>query len=175
VNPRRRLFVAAWLVTQLFAWSVALAGPAYAVEDPNRRDEFGLKPDDGSDDDLSLPDPVLDRGWPAPKPGDAPPGIAADEDEIDPFKDETAPPRAIDRPPIPSEPEKPKLPPRPVVGPDGRLDAGSPAYVPDPIPSDILEPEIDEPSEIDDEDNAPSPLERGDAQFHDETNDPGEW
>jgi hypothetical protein len=155
----------------LAAASLALVAPCAAQEDPNRRDEFGLKPDDGSDGELSLPDPVLDRSWPAPAPGDQPPAVAPDEDEIDPFKDETAPPPPVMAvPPPPAEPPK-----RPLVGPDGKLDAGSPEAVPDPIPSDIVEPGIDEPSEIDEEDNAPSPLDRGDADFHKETNDPGEW
>jgi hypothetical protein len=168
---RRRVAAAALLL----AASVALAGTCVAQEDPTRRDEFGLKPYDGSDKDLSLPDPVLDRGWPAPQPGDEPPGVAADEDEIDPFKDETAPPRPVDRPPVPSQVEQPKLAPRPLVGPDGKLDFGSPSPEPDAIPGVILEPEIDEPSDVDDEDNAPSPLDRGDAEFHKEANDPGEW
>ncbi len=159
----------------LLASSVAFAAPSVAEEDPGRRDEFGLKPDDGSDKDLALPDPVLDRGWPSHKAGDAPPHVAPDEDEIDPFRDEAAPPPPVKRLPAPSETGKPQLAPRPLVSPDGRIDAGSPAPEPDPTPPDAVEPEVDEPSEIDDEDNAPSPLDRGDADFHDETDDPGEW
>jgi hypothetical protein len=153
----------------------ALAATDVAQVDPSRRDEFGLKPDDGSDKELLLPDPVLDRSWPVPGPGAEPPAFAPDEDETDPFKDETAPPPPDKDAPAPSEAEKPALPARPLVGPDGRLDAGSPSAEPDPVLSDILEPEIDEPSEIDREDNAPSPLDRGDTDFHNETGDPGEW
>jgi hypothetical protein len=153
----------------------ALAVTSVAQDDPARRDEFGLKPDDGRDKELLLPDPVLDRSWPAPAPGDEPPAFAPDEDEIDPFRDETPPPPPVERPPAPSEVHKPNLPPRPLVGPDGKFDAGSPSAEPDPVPSDVFEPELDEPSEIDREDNAPSPLDRGDTDFHNETGDPGEW
>jgi hypothetical protein len=163
------------LAAAAFLLAVSPCAPVAAEEDPTRRDEFGLKPDDGSDKDLALPDPVLDRSWPVPGPGDHPPAVAPDEDEIDPFNDEDAPPPAVKRPPVPSGTDKPKLPPRPLVGPDGRLDAGSPSPEPDPIPGEILEPEIDEPSEIDREDNAPSPLDRGDTDFRNESNDPGEW
>jgi hypothetical protein len=170
---------AAWrpvlLSVLLLAASFVITEVGGAQEDPARRDEFGLKPDDGRDGELSLPDPVLDRSWPVPEPGDSPPGIAPDEDEIDPFKDETAPPPPVKRPPVPSEVEKPALPPRPMIGPDGKLDTGSPSPETDPIHGDILEPEIDEPSEIDEEDRAPSPLDRGDTDFNRETNDPGEW
>lgn len=164
------------LAAAVFVAALAAAAASFAQEDPTRRDEFGLKPDDGSDKDLALPDPVLDRSWPTPPAGDRPPAVASDEDEIDPFHDEDAPPPApVKRPPAPSETGKPRLPARPLVGPDGRIDAGSPSPEPDPIPGQILEPEIDEPSEIDEEDQAPSPLDRGDADFEDETNDPGEW
>ena len=149
---------------------------SHAVDDPNRHDEFGLKPDDGSDDELSLPDPVLDRNWPAPAPGEdsRPPAIAPDEDEIDPFKDEDAPPPPDERLAPAPTPIVPK-PGQPLVGPDGKIDPGTPAAEPDPTPPDPIEPEIDEPSEIDKEDSAPSPLDRGDAEFHKETNDPGDW
>mgnify|MGYP001081354004 CR=1 FL=1 len=41
-----------------------IATLSYAAEDPTRRDEYGIKPGDGSDKDLALPDKVLDRGWP---------------------------------------------------------------------------------------------------------------
>jgi hypothetical protein len=165
---KRRVFVAIVL-----AMAATTASIGVAAEDPTLRDEFGLKPDDGTDKDLSLPDPVLDRNWPMTGPGGDPPSVAPDEDEIDPFNDESAPP--VERPPATSEVEKPKLPTRPLVGPDGKLDFGSPAPEIDPVPADILEPEIDEPSEIDDEDRAPSPLDRGDTDFHDETRDPGDW
>jgi hypothetical protein len=152
----------------------AFAATSVAQDDPERRDEFGLKPDDGRDKELLLPDPVLDRSWPAPAPGDEPPAFAADEDEIDPFRDDTAPPPPLQAlPPPPAEPST--RPARPLVGPDGKVDAGSPSAEPDPVPSDIFEPELDEPSEIDREDNAPSPLDRGDTDFHNEAGDPGEW
>lgn len=162
----------------------AISSVVHAAEDPNARDEFGLKPDDGTDKDLSLPDPMLDRNWPGPKPGEGThhPAVEPDEDETDPFQDRDAPPPPVkkDLPGSEAPGARPAAKPRPLVGPDGKLDAGSPQGEPDPIPPDIDEPdidepEIDEPSEIDDEDREPSPLDKDDAEFNDEMKDPGEW
>jgi len=169
--------------TMLLSWAIAwsFAAPAIAVstagQDPPRRDEFGVIPEDAVDKDLTLPDPVLDRTWPGPRPGDKigpPQNIAPDEDETDPFADEIAPspaPRAGSD----ESGEKPSRPARPPVGPDGKYDAGSPLPEADPDPPAIIEPEINEPSEIEEEDNRPSPLDRDDDAYDQESGDPGEW
>jgi len=175
--------------TPLFARTVlvacavlfACAVPAYAVssseQDRPRRDEFGVIPEDAVDEDLTLPDPILDRTWPAPRPGDQvgpPKQIAPDEDEIDPFREEVVP-VPVPKTAPPREAIAPPPPPRPLVGPDGKRDPGTPVPELEPYPAPILEPEINEPSEIDEEDNRPSPLDRDDAEFDQETNDPGDW
>ncbi|MFN2427843.1 MAG: hypothetical protein ABR587_15510, partial [Candidatus Binatia bacterium] len=110
--------------------TVVLGMPGVAVaqsqRDSSRRDEFGLMPRDSADKDLSLPDPVLDRGWPAPKPGDnsvPPPNVAPDEDELDPFDEEIAP---APEPPPTWEDEEPEQPDSAPEAPDGRPDPGSP-------------------------------------------------
>lgn len=158
---------------------VALASCAFAVseagQEPPRRDEFGVIPEDAVDKDLTLPDPILDRTWPGPRPGDSaipPKHIAPDEDEIDPFVDDVAP--APDAAPA-AEGRVPAPPARPLVGPDGRQDPGTPLPEADPHSAQIIEPELIEPSEIDEEDNRPSPLDRDDADYEREADDPGDW
>jgi len=159
---------------------IAATAPAFAVstvgQDPPRRDEFGVIPEDAVDKDLTLPDPILDRTWPGPRPGDkaAPPQeIAPDEDETDPFEDDVVPVPQPKAPPA-DDGEAPRRPTRPLVGPDGKFDTGSPLPQADPVEPDAIEPEIDEPSELED-DSRPSPLDRDDDEFHQETDDPGEW
>jgi hypothetical protein len=155
------------LAAATLAFASPLVATSHAADDPDRHDEFGLKPDDGSDKELSLPDPVLDRNWPAPKPGDDthPPRVAPDEDEIDPFKDDDAPPPPVKGlPPLPEEPPK---------GAERASDENLHELM--PSPSGEIDPEVDEPSDLEDEDRAPSPLERGDSDYDNETKDPKDW
>lgn len=133
------------------------------------RDEFGLKPEAPHDDELVLPDPVLDRSWPMPEPGvgSSPPPIAPDEDDVDPFAEET------ERPAEPSPDDEDEdeegefgfIPPPPV--------ARKPAPEPDPFAEAILEPEIDDPAGLEDYDE-PSPLDLDEQRFRDEAKD-GDW
>lgn len=173
---KSRVLLLAVVVTAAFATSAFAVSEA--GQEPPRRDEFGLIPEDAVDKDLTLPDPVLDRTWPTPRPGDnaiPPKPIAPDEDEIDPFREEVAPAPVPKPAPAGEGQASPPPPPRPLVGPDGKRDTGTPIPEPDPYSAPILEPELNEPSEIDDEDNRPSPLDQDDAEFDDETNDPGDW
>jgi hypothetical protein len=66
---------------------LAAPAPADAADaarhDPPRRDEFGLVPEEPRDEDLSLPDPVLDRTWSGPKPGEVRPAPGSDEPQGD--------------------------------------------------------------------------------------------
>lgn len=153
---------------------------------PPRRDEFGRIPEDASDKDLVLPDRVLDRNWPGMEPGRsrvAPPAVASDEEQIDPFREKEDLPQ-----PTPGELQRraeeraeeagtPKTPPpaRPPVGPDGRYDMGSPIAEVDPAFPDMLEMDKEELSEIEIEENFPSPLDVDDGAFDMEAGDPGEW
>ena len=166
---------------------LALRLPAGAAvptsDDAARHDEFGLIPDDGADKDLYLPDPVLDRTWPGPKPGEDgknPEKIAPDEDKDDPFLDDDAPapPPPSKTAPRPYRDEKLETPPRPApppVGPDGKRDAEDPASGAAPEPPEILEHDVSEPSEIEKDESRPSPLDKDDEQYDDESGDPVEW
>jgi len=169
------------LLATLLLCGLMFVPAAFAVsntdQDRPRRDEFGVIPEDAVDKDLSLPDPILDRNWPAPRPGDKvlpPAEIAPDEGDVDPFDEDIAPTRPPTSPP-PGAPSAPARPNRPLVGPDGKYDAGTPVPEPDPAAPIEPEPEINEPSEVDEEDNAPSPLDRDDQGFEQEMNDPGDW
>lgn len=141
------------------------AGAACAQE----RDEFGLRPDVPHDDQLMLPDPVLDRSWPMPEPGEgtAPPAVAPDEDEIDPFSEQERP-----APPPPDEEEELD------EGYDGRyvapLPAPTPVPEPDPFADALVEPEVDEPAGLADEDE-PSPLDLDEQRYREEASDDGDW
>lgn len=163
------------------ALPLAAAAASTDTHDPPRRDEFGVIPEDGLDSDLSLPDPVLDRTWPMPTPGAPdlhPPKLAPDEEIIDPFADDEerspAKPSALDGDEY-EDAERPRRKPSPLIGRDGRLDAGSPLPAADPAEAGILEPELREPSEIEQEENMPSPLDLGDEEFGSESGDPEEW
>lgn len=131
------------------------------------RDEFGLKPDVPHDDQLALPDPVLDRSWRMPEPGEGtnPPSVAPDEDELDPFSEERRP-----APPPPSEDgggiddeDAPPPPPAP-----------TPVPSPDPFLEPLIEPEVDDPAGLEDHDE-PSPLDLDEQRFRDELGDDGDW
>jgi hypothetical protein len=156
------------------------------------RDEFGLVPEDRTgrrgDDDLFLPDPRLDPDAMLPEPGEGgrrPEAIAPDEDETDPFRVEEPPPSRPIIPPVPPVPPgTPKPPagvappaapaPRPVpplVGPDGRRDAGSPAPEADPAVPDALGRDIPEPSELEEDEMRPSPYDKDNALMDDEAED----
>jgi hypothetical protein len=147
--------------------------------DPPRRDEFGLIPDDATDKDLTLPDPVLDRTWPGPAPGDAdahPSHVEPDEDKTDPFHDKDAPappPRGGDADRGGDE-KAPSRAPAPLGGPDGKRDIGSPVPEPDPDLPDVLERNDTGSSDMEKEDSEPSPLDQDDRQYKQETEDPEE-
>lgn len=159
---------------------LGLGAEAWAGNTP-RRDEFGLVPEDSTDRDLSLPDRVLDRGWPGTPPGAAGvpvPKVAPDEAEIDPFNDYEPAPMPSPQPQEEEdgeEAEQPTRPYRPPVGPDGHQDPGTPVTEPEPSYADVLEYDDHEPSEIEMEENLPSPLDYDDEQFNDEAGDPAEW
>lgn len=154
-----------------------------AKKEPPKRDEFGLVPDDAEDKDLILPDPVLDRTWPGPKPGEggAPPErIAPDEKDDDDFDEDKLPPVEAEPPaPKPDAKDKAGEPPRrpdaPLVGPDGKRDEGSPKVEPDPEQKDPLERDEFDKSDLEKEDGEPDPLEQDDEKFNKETADPAEW
>ncbi len=176
----RRVLTGCAIVTLL----VMPAGAAVPTsDDAARHDEFGLIPDDGADKDLYLPDPVLDRTWPGPKPGEDgknPEKIAPDEDKDDPFLDEDAPapPPPSKAAPEPDRDEGLRSPTRsapPPVGPDGKREPGSPAPELDPDLPDVLEPDVSEPSEIEKDESRPSPLDKDDEQYDEESSDPAEW
>lgn len=149
--------------------------------DPPRRDEFGVVPEDPEDSELSLPDPVLDRNWPMPvpgAPGAKPQRIAPDEAEIDPFAEENVRPHRPEPEPEDGGIEEGLTPPRkpaPALAPDGKPDGGIPVPAAAPAEPDILEPEIREETELEQEENGPSPLEKDDQEFDRESGDPGEW
>ncbi|MFN2378498.1 MAG: hypothetical protein ABR538_18355 [Candidatus Binatia bacterium] len=177
-----RIACAATAAVVLLAWSAGVAGAeSKSAQDPPRRDEFGVVPEDATDKDLLLPDPVLDRNWPGPRPGlgDADPGyIAPDEGELDPFRVEEAPPPlpAPAAPDAEGEQEKvPTRPLRPLIGPDGKIDSGSPVPEAEPGDLDFLELDEAERNEMEEEESRPSPLEHDDSEFNDEMGDPGDW
>ncbi len=149
-----------------------------AVEEPavkrppeaKPRDEFGVKPDDGSDHELSLPDPVLDRKWVGPKPGEkvVVPKVEDDEDKLDPFREEHAPKQPAAAPADPL-----RMPPAPAAGGgEAKHEAGSPAAAHDP--DDAFQPEEDEPSDVEPEEDEPSPLDKSDHDYDKEAADPGD-
>ncbi|HEY2774549.1 MAG TPA: hypothetical protein VGK20_10940 [Candidatus Binatia bacterium] len=81
----------------------ASAGSPPTPESPSvaalPHDQYGVIPGGAVDSDLVLPDPVLDRNWDPPKPGEPgsePAKLTKDEDELDPFKDSAAPPPPVD-------------------------------------------------------------------------------
>ena len=190
--PRRglsRFSLAATLAIAALLLALPAASPAIAADDHDDHDELGLKPEDGSDKDLALPDPVLDRSWPGPKPGEqgkkGAEKIAPDEDADDPFRQNERREEEEVAPPLPPFPKPQYVPPpvesaprppaRPPVGPDGRYDAGSPMPEVDPEAPDVLGRDEPEPSELEREEREPSPLDRDDEEFHDEADDPGDW
>jgi hypothetical protein len=159
---------------------VAAMAESKAAVEPPRRDEFGLVPKDASDKDLALPDPHLDRNWPGPAPGQGdrrPVRIASDEDDVDPFRPEEAAPSEPAEPEAEGEPGEgaPARPPRPLIGTDGKLDAGSPTPEPEPGEADFLELDEPERNAMEQEESRPSPLDRDDSEFNDEMGDPGDW
>lgn len=157
----------------------AVATTALAeTKDPPRRDEFGLVPEDAHDKDLMLPDPVLDRTWPGPKPGEGRAVQGTDEPEGD-----------ADRPSIDGEPaprlprrrketaEDPVPPPRPkprVIGPDGHRDPGSPAPEIDADLPDVLDRDAPDLSDLEREEARPSVFERGGNPNDEPAGEPGD-
>lgn len=171
------VFAGADTVVAMAESKPARSNPA---EDPPRRDEFGLVPRQAADKDLALPDPHLDRNWPGAGPGQGggrPVRIASDEDDVDPFRPEAAPTPAPAAPEAGEEGEEkaPARPPRPLIGTDGKLDAGSPTPEAEPGDPDFLELDEHERNEMEEEESRPSPLEHNDSEFNDEMGDPGEW
>jgi hypothetical protein len=129
------------------AAAVLLAGFVVVVEacpgvaaaeyrDPPRRDEFGLVPEEPRDEDLKLPDPVLDRTWAGPKPGEEAAAKAAGEPEGE--ADPEAPEAPDADPPEASDPGKPPDRARPRAPDAGPHDLDRPASEPD---FDSLRPE----------------------------------
>ena len=126
---------------------------APAAKAPRRHDQFGLVPEEPRDEELVLPDPVLDRTWQGPKPGEGAATrepIAPDEKEHDPFEDLDAP-----KPGAKGDGAKgnagaggaaaPRT--RGLVGPDGHRDPGTPPPEIDPDLPDVLTrdaPDLDE-------------------------------
>lgn len=184
MNPRR-LAAAGLIVVGVALFAQGATAEMDTKEQP-RRDEFGLVPEDAADKELILPDPVLDRTWPMPKPGDprnVPEKIAPDEDVDDPFHDKDAPPPPPPRPePRPDPDAKPDAddkpasqPAPPPMAPDGKRDIGNPVPAPDPDVPDILERDpLSDPTDIEKEEGQPSPLDQDDDQFDHEFSDPGE-
>jgi hypothetical protein len=149
----------ATLAASLLFLSVSSA----TAEEAPRYDEFGRVPADATDPDLTLPDPVLDRTWKGPTPGDpasAPKALPGD-DAPDPFAEEE--PSRPAKPPPRVEKAYDVPPPRPSAMPDGRPDPGD-------VPYTDTE-EYDSPlGEAPD----PSPLEQEEMHFEHEMSDPGE-
>lgn len=159
---------------------LAAAAPDSAADprgDPPRRDEFGLVPEEPRDRDLALPDPVLDRTWPGPKPGAAGPAVEPDEPEGDerrPSMDGDAAPLLPKRPgDAPAAAKPAPRPAAPRVGPDGRRDPGSPAPELDPALPDVLERDAPDLSDLEKDEARPSPLDRGGDPYADDAGDPG--
>jgi hypothetical protein len=179
----RRAAVLALVLAAVLAAGAARADDDAPAKAPPKRDEFGLVPDDAEDHDLVLPDPVLDRTWPGPKPGEGgkpPEKIAPGEKDDDDFEEDKLPPVEGPAPaPKPQDGDKAEEPERrpdqPLVGPDGRRDAGSPAVEPDPEQKDPLERDEFEKSDIEQEDAEPDPLQQDDEKFNKESGDPDEW
>lgn len=178
----------------LFALACFASSGSYALAtnvDAVQRDEYGVIPDPPRDNDLSLPDPVLDRNWPSRRPGErghGPEPLVPDEHKEDPFYEEAEelPPREVAPPPgavVPPDsvpgangavPSRRPLPPIP-AGPDGRLDDGTP--VPEPAPGlpDVLTPDVPALSDMEREEREASPLHNDDEEFNREAGDPAEW
>lgn len=146
------------------------------VEAPRRNatdgahyDQFGRVPEGAKDDDLALPDPVLDRSWNPPPPGDRsakPEQIAPDEQKLDPLAQEAeAEKKAADM--ERAAPGTPK--------PDPS--AANPAPVPPSKDPNALPPLHDDDIRdlLDEDDDEPSPLEKEERQYEKETADPEEW
>jgi len=183
---RLRRLAATGLLVAGFALFARSAVAEMDTKEQPRRDEFGLVPEDAADKELILPDPVLDRTWPLTKPGDprrVPEKIAPEEGSDDPFEDKSAPPPPPPRPAPrpdpdakPDDDEKPTSQPAPPpVAPDGRRDAGSPVPEHDPDVPDLLERDpLSDPTDIEEEEGQPSPLDQDDQQFDSEFSDPGE-
>lgn len=119
-------------------------GDAGTAKAPRRHDEFGLVPEEPRDEELVLPDPVLDRTWRGPKPGEGPATrepIAPDEKEHDPFEDLDAPkPGAKGSAAQGNGGTGGAAAPRSgsLVGPDGHRDPGTPPPEIDPDLPDVL-------------------------------------
>lgn len=157
--PFGRATLAASLAGTFLALWVSNSG----AEEAPRYDEFGRVPADATDPDLLLPDPVLDRTWKGPTPGDpaSAPKPLPGGDAPDPLAEEE-PARPV-KPPPRVEKADVVPPPRPSAMPDGRPDPGD-------VPFTDTE-EYDSPlGEAPD----PSPLEQEEMHFEHEMNDPGE-
>jgi len=167
--------MAAMFAMTPFGVTRALATPDQPSTDEPRRDEFGVVPEAPGDPDLSLPDPVLDRTWPAPKPGDhrrAPEKIDPDEDKDDPFLDEDAPPppRAAQPGLAPDFQPPAARPTPPIAGSDGKAEADTPVPEPNRELPDVLTPDL--PENQQEEERQPSPLDEDDEKYNRESEDP---
>lgn len=183
---RPRCAIAAGSLTLVVMGALVVAGsladPALAEtgdsprRDPPRRDQFGLVPEEPRDEDLSLPDPVLDRTWSGPKPGEVRRAPGSDEPQGDadrPSIDGQPAPRAGRRAKDGDGTRPPKA---AVIGPDGRRDPGSPAPEIDPDLPDVLDRDAPDLSGLDPGDEArPSPRDRGGEFPADDAGDPGDF
>lgn len=164
-----RATAASFAVALLLAAVAPLAFALPAMAQDPEYDEFGRIPaGEPGDKDLSLPDPVLDRTWPDLTPGQPEP-LVPEDDEGDLFEspgEPTRPTKPEPRDQAPPEPRAPR-PERPLIGPDGKLDAGSPLVEPAPHVPEVLERDVPEPSEMEEEENRPSPLDQREEDFDD--------
>lgn len=154
-------------LTLTLALAIA-ASPALAeYRDPPKRDEFGVIPEDARDKDLVLPDPVLDRTWSGPKPGEGPRAVEQepeqDDDRVPAPGEGTAPPPRKKAPEAREAGDGAALPAPmpPPIGPDGRRDPGSPAPELDPSLPDVLGRDAPDLSDLERDEARPSTFDRG--------------
>ena len=185
---RRRSAVAFASVVVLAALTVSLSAQA-GNGVTGKRDEFGVVPEEPHDKDLMIPDPVLDRTWAGPKPGEGHRSVEKEPEEDDesvpepeqddeaarPSKDEGdsragqrrgAEPRGAE-PKDPYEVRSAQRPPAAMIGPDGHRDPGGPAPEIDPSLPDVLGKDAPDLSDLERDEARPSTYDRGGGTSHD--------
>lgn len=173
-----RLARAATTALVLFAFAAWTAHESPAGNGvPAGRDEFGVVPEEPHDKDLALPDPVLDRTWPGPKPGEGrravETGRREDEERV-PEPEQEAPAKPSGMAPDAYDVRAAPRPPAALIGPDGRRDPGSPAPELDPALPDVLGKDAPDLSDLEREEAAPSPYAKGGDPAGDEGGDGGD-
>lgn len=158
----RRMTIAAAGLVLLVGSAPATAGNGVTA----KRDEFGIVPEEAHDKDLLLPDPVLDRTWPGPKPGEghrvAETGPEEDDERVpEPEEEPAAPSKRQTQPKDAYDTRSPPRPPIAIVGPDGRRDPGTPAPEIDPALPDVLGKDAPDLSDLERDEARPSTYDRG--------------